>query len=417
MTAALAAVVLYTVLGGAALALAGIDRPALAPAAGIAVAGVVLATAATVGVEIGPVVLAIGAVVLAAIALARRGRGHLRRPSLPALIIVAWTTLQAALAAATPLSAFDGIVTWAFKAHALLVFGTPDSPPFDPALYPGPHPEYPILWPEIQATALRINGGYDDAVLRANAIAVLGCLVLGAYALLADRVGPWWSLAFLAPFAASPVVIANASAGNADAILAGLLAITLVATLRALTDEADARLLPLAALFAAAAVLTKNEGLLGTVAILAAAAIVTRRRAVLYPAIAAAAVYLPWRAFRAAHDLTDPDFAANTSHFRDRIDEIPGIVATIAGRILAPSAWGLATILAVVVLALAPGRIRTLAVVWAALLGAGLTVSYLATSLDPGARLTSNAERTTLQFVLGLLCLAALALRRRRDSA
>ena len=51
------------------------------------------------------------------------------------------------------------------------------------------------------------------------------------------------------------------------------------------------------------------------------------------------------------------------------------------------------------------------------LLGAGLTVSYLATSLEPGARLTSNAERTTLQFVLGLLCLAALALRRRRDSA
>ena len=78
-------------------------------------------------------------------------------------------------------------------------------------------------------------------------------------------------------------MIANASAGNADAILAGLLAITLVATLRALTDEDGPRLLPLAALFAAAAVLTKNEGLLGTVAILAAAAIVTRRRAVLVP--------------------------------------------------------------------------------------------------------------------------------------
>ena len=73
--------------------------------------------------------------------------------------------------------------------------------------------------------------------------------------------------------------------------------------------------------------------------------------------------------------------------------------------------------LALVVLAVAPGRIRTLAAVWAALLGAGLTVSYLATTLEPGARLTRNAERTTLQLVLGLLCLAALALRRRRDSA
>jgi hypothetical protein len=164
-------------------------------------------------------------------------------------------------------------------------------------------------------------------------------------------------------------------------------------------------------------VLTKNEGLLGTVAILLAAAIVTRRGAVAVIAAAAAAAYLPWRAFRAAHDLTDPDFTGGPSHVADRAGEIPGIVATIAGRLLTPSAWGLATVLALVVLAVTPGRIRTLAAVWAALLGAGLTVSYLATTLEPGARLTSNAERTTMQLVLGLLCLAALALSRRRDSA
>ncbi len=417
MIAALLAAALYAVLGAAILALAGIDRPALAPATGIAAAGVVLATAATAGLEIGPVALAIAAAVLAAIALSRRGRPRLPRPSLPAAILAAWTLLQAALAAATPLSAFDGLVTWAFKAHALLAFGTPDSPPFDPALYPAPHPEYPILWPEIQATALRINGGYDDAVLRANALLVLGCLLLGAFALLSDRVGARWSLAFLAPFAASPVVIANASAGNADAVLAGLLAITLVAILRALAEEDDRRLLAVATLFAAAAVLTKNEGLLGTVAILLAAAIVTRRRAVLYPAAAALLVYLPWRAFRAAHDLTDPDFAGGPSHVIDRAGDIPGIVATIAGRVLTPSAWGLATALALVVLAVSPGRVRILAIVWAALLGAGLTVGYLATTLDAGARLTRNAERTTLQLVLGLLCLAALSLRRRRGSA
>ncbi len=417
MIAALVAAVLFTALGAPLLALAGIDRPALAPATGIAAAGVVLATAATAGLEIGPIALAIAAAVLTGIAIARRGLPRLPRPSLPAALLAAWTLLQAAIAAATPLSAFDGLVTWAFKAHALLAFGTPDSPPFDPALYPAPHPEYPILWPEIQATALRINGGYDDAVLRANALIVLGCLLLGAFALLSDRVCQWWSLAFLAPFAASPVVVANASAGNADAILAGLLAITLVATLRALTEDDDRRLLAIAALFAAAAVLTKNEGLLGTVAILLAAAIVTRRRAVLYPAVAALVVYLPWRAFRAAHDLTDPDFAGGPSHVVDRAGDIPGIVATIAGRVLTPSAWGLATALAIIVLAVTRGRIRTLAVVWAALLGAGLTVSYLATTLDTGARLTRNAERTTLQLVLGLLCLAALSLRRRRGSA
>ena len=93
--------------------------------------------------------------------------------------------------------------------------------------------------------------------------------------------------------------------------------------------------------------LTKNEGLLGVVAILAAAAIVTRRRILLALAAAAAVAYLPWRVFRSAHDLTDADFTVTIGHLRDRLHELPGIVATIAGRVLAPTAWGAATILAV----------------------------------------------------------------------
>lgn len=417
MIAALVSVALATALGGALLALAGIARPSLAPATGFAAIGIVVATAATLGITIGPALITLAAAALVVLAIVRRGVPRAPALSPPVLLLAGWTVLQAALVSATPLSAFDGLVTWAFKAHALLAFGGANTPPFDPALNPGPHPEYPILWPALQATALRINDGYDDAVLQAHAIAVLGCLLVGAYGLLADRTGRWWALAFLAPFAASPVVLANAGAGNADAILAGLLAITLVATFRALaTEEPDRRLLLLASLFAAAAVLTKNEGLLGTVAILAAAAIVTRRREVLLPAVVALVAYVPWRIFRAAHDLADPDFTVSGSHLRDRLDDLPGIVATIAGRVLAPSAWGAATIVALVLLAIAPGRVRALAVIWAALLGAGLTVSYLATSLEPGARLTSNAERTTLQLVLGLLCLGALALRR-RDSA
>ena len=122
MIAALAAAILFTAIGAPLLALAGIDRPALAPATGIAAAGVVLATAATVGLEIGPVALAIAAAVLIAIAMWQRGLPRLPRPSFPALILAAWTLLQAAIAANTPLSAFDGLVTWAFKAHALLAF-------------------------------------------------------------------------------------------------------------------------------------------------------------------------------------------------------------------------------------------------------------------------------------------------------
>ena len=410
-------VVLYSVVGYCLLALAGIDRPALAPAAGLAACGIVLATAATIGLEIGPLVLGIAALALAVVAAYRRTLARrVPRPTLPATVLAGWIVLQAAIAARTPLGGFDGLVTWAYKAHALFAYGTPDSAPFDPTLNPGPHPEYPILWPELQANVLRINRGYDDAVLRAHALVALGCLLLGAYALLADRCGRWWALAFIAPFAASPVVVANASAGNADAILAGMLAIALVATVRGFTAAEDWQLLLAAGLFAAAAVLTKNEGLLGVVAILAAAAIVTRRRILLALAAAAAVAYLPWRIFRSAHDLTDADFTVTIGHLRDRLHELPGIVATIAGRVLAPTAWGAATILAVLLLAVAPGRLRALAATWAVLLGAGLTLSYLATSLDPGVRLTRNAERTTLQLVLGLLCLGALALRR-RDSA
>ena len=417
MIAVVGVLAVYALTGYCILAWAGIDRPALAPATGLAAIGILLATAETAGIEVDRQTLGL---IVVALLLITEFRGRLGRraprPTLPASILAAWIALQAAIAARTPLGGFDGLVTWAYKAHALLAYGTPDSPPFDRVLNPGPHPEYPILWPALQANALQLNHGYDDAVLRAHALVALGCLLLGAYALLGDRCGRWWALAFLGPFAASPVVIANASAGNADAILAGLLAITLVATFRGLTADDDRRLLLVAGLFAAAAVLTKNEGLLGVVAILAAAAIVTRRRAVLLLAAAAAVAYLPWRIFRASHDLTDPDFTVGGGHLRDRLHELPGIIATIAGRVLAPTAWGVATIVAIVLLAVVPGRLRVLAVAWAALLGAGLTLSYLATSLEPGVRLTRNAERTTLQLVLGLLCLAALALRR-RDSA
>jgi hypothetical protein len=417
MIAVVAAFGLYALTGFCILCWAGIDRPALAPATGLATIGILLATAATIGIQLDPWVLCAGLVALGTITLIRGKLPHRTpRPTLPATILAAWIVLQAAVAGHTPLGGFDGLVTWAYKAHALLAYGTPDSPPFDPALNPGPHPEYPILWPELQANVLRMHHGYDDGLLRAHALVALGCLLLGAYALLADRCGRWWALAFIAPFAASPVVVANASAGNADAILAGMLAIALVATVRGLTEPEDARLLLLAGLCAGAAVLTKNEGLLGVVAILAAAAVVTRRRVLLALAAAAAVVYVPWRVFRSAHHLTDADFTLTSTHLRDRLHELPGIMVTIAGRVLAPTAWGAATILAVILLVAARGRLRAIAVTWAVLLGAGLTLSYLATSLDPGVRLTRNAERTTLQLVLGLLCLAALALRR-RDSA
>ena len=270
------------------------------------------------------------------------GTRHPPRPSLPAAIIVAWTMLQAAIAAATPLSAFDGLVTWAFKAHALLVFGTPDSPPFDPALYPGPHPEYPILWPEIQATALRINGGYDDAVLRANAIACsaaccsapMPCCRPGRRLVVAgvpgavrrqprrhrQRVGRQRRR--------DPRRPARDHAGR-----------------HAPRPHRRRRRRPAAARRAVRRRRGADEerGPARDGRDPRAAAIVTRRRAVLVPALAAAVVYLPWRAFRAAHDLTDPDFADQRVPPRDRLSEIPGIVATIAGRILAPSALGLAT--------------------------------------------------------------------------
>ena len=83
MIAALVAAVLFTAIGAPLLALAGIDRPALAPATGIAAAGVVLATAATVGLEIGPVALGIAAAVLIAIAMWQRGPRASRDPRCP----------------------------------------------------------------------------------------------------------------------------------------------------------------------------------------------------------------------------------------------------------------------------------------------------------------------------------------------
>jgi len=71
MIAVVAAFGLYALTGFCILCWAGIDRPALAPATGLATIGILLATAATIGIQIDPWVLCAGLVALGTITLIR----------------------------------------------------------------------------------------------------------------------------------------------------------------------------------------------------------------------------------------------------------------------------------------------------------------------------------------------------------
>jgi hypothetical protein len=401
-----------------------VRRGLLAPAIGLTCAGILVATAATLGLIIGPWVLAGIAGVAAVTAAARVRRLPAPEPP-PRAGLVVWAVVGLVVGwigwrlVTTPLASFDGSMMWAYKIQALFEFGTPANPAFVPAIAPHVHPEYPLLYPELQATAVRLAGTMDEPLLRLHAFALHVLLALAAYGLLRDRVRRALAGAAVAAVAFPSFVIGNVGDLYVDAILGWLVALAVLAAAR-WVEEDRPWLLVVATIFAAGAMLTKNEGLLGVVALAVGLAVATWRSGRWRPLAAAGVIvvlaYLPWRIYRSIHGLGDADFdLANLAHpafVSHRSGRVPGILVTIAERVVL--GWPVVTAAALLALwfVVADRRVSLarLTVAWGLTLITGLTASYLLTVLVPGARLTANVERTILQLVFASALLAAYGL-------
>lgn len=424
--------VLVVLLGLALLPLLGLAgtwgellaRAGLAPLVGFAATGIAGATLALAHVFVGwRVVAAAAAVALAAAAWRLRDTalGSFR----PSRVGVAGAVLLLALAGfaarafrVAPFDEYDAWAMWTMKARALLFFGGADLDVFAAPAYVVAHLEYPLLLPSVQAIGLDAYG--LDPRLTVFQFLVLGAAGIAALAtLLAGRVPPPLLWAALLAIATAPAFLGQLLDAYADVPLALLVAAAAVAGCRWLVDR-EPWALRCVALFLAAAVLTKNEGLLYAAALVVALLVAAggARRAVLAAALPAVVVLLPWRIFTAAHDLRGGDYelvdSFDPSWVGGRAGRGPIAVEYMLGELLDPSRWSLLLPLALAAVGagalLGARRVPVAAVTFFAMSLAGLAWIYLISPLPIGDYLDSSAPRVVSSLVLATVACSPLAL-------
>ena len=419
-------------------------RAALAPLTGMAAVGVLGATVEPLHIGIGPVVLLLLASASIAAGFWRLQPGS--SPHVPAWTrvdrtVVVGSVIALGIVIATaiasfrvkPLAEYDGWAMWAMKGRALAALGWADPAVFTRNLFDGPHPEYPLVLPVLNAVGIRSAGSFEGrlVVLQALMIGLAGLLAL--FAIYRDRVRPAILLPLIVAIAAAPVFFVQLATAYADVPLAIFVASGTAAASRWLVDPRTAWL-ALAVLFFSAAVLTKNEGLLYTVAAFAGLLVVARNRRL--QVVAAAAVVglaaLPRRLHVRAdsvgrgggngdYDLGKPlgsvGFDASVARAGGAARGLLRYV-TDTGRvgIILPLAVALA------VLAVVAGRrdLGGFVLVFVAVALAGLTWVYAISPLELEGYLRLSADRVTTGVVLGAaatlpLLVDSLAVSRRRD--
>ncbi|MGL6278406.1 MAG: hypothetical protein ACRC50_02475 [Gaiella sp.] len=421
---------------GVVLQLAALGRPrgqawigvaGIAPAAGLALTGVVGTALAVTGVGAGVGVVLVGALVaVGLVALGSRrlvrfdrpDAGSRGRPSTTSVVVEgvllaclgALSVVLFRYLAVMPLADWDGWAIWSFHAHALFVDGDARGPVFEDPLYGGHHPEYPLLLPVLQALVADALGRFDVGLIHLVGAAVPLTLGLGVWGLLRRVVpGPLAALTALGAGWA-PVLVDNLRANYADGVVASFVALGLVG-LAVWLAGGGGWALACAALFLCAAALTKDEGLLFAVAALLAALAAARPagRALRPLGVALATVTVPALAFQlaragsasgGAYDLgalVDPTFLLR------RLGRVEQIGRSFADAVEA--GWALAVVLVAVALlaSLLAGLAWPIVFLGAylGLAGGGLVATYATATVDLDWLLGTSADRVVFSLALG----------------
>lgn len=432
--------VVFACCGLGVLAVLGVARSpkgllraaALAPLAGMAWVGIAAATTATIGPSFGIVGLVVVTLATCAggalrlrrdddvLPLAGPRRGLRWRELGVAAAALATIAVVCAFAVATfavkPLVEYDGWAMWGMKGKAIATLGG------DPAVlasdtYTRLHLEYPLLLPALHALPIGAADRFSSniVVLQCVTIGIAGLLAF--WGLLRDVVRPSVLLAFVAAIAAMPAFFLQLGSGYADVPLAVFAACGLVAAARWLT-HGGGQWLALGTLFLAAAVLTKNEGLLSAAATYVPLLVVAtgRRRAVAASALVVALAYAPWRAYITIHDLGSPAYDLSSSFnipwVVRRLDRAPEAARGLLGEALDPRQFGLLLVLGVaattLTVLLGVRALGLLAAGFTLLSFAGLVWIYVLSPYDVSDFLSGNANRVIMALVVGIATLCPL---------
>jgi hypothetical protein len=311
-----------------------------------------------------------------------------------------------------PLVEWDGWAIWAMKARALYDFGGVAHGVFTTQPY-GPL-QHPLLLPALEATGFRAMNTFDGTLIHVQLALVAFGFAAGLWTLLRERVPAALVGAAVLAIVAADSVLRQLAGNLADIPLAFFVALGVVALARTLLD-ADAALLPFAAVMLGAATLTKPEGLLFAAAALIPFVAIARTRAAVWTAVAVALILLPWRIFTAAHGLKNPEYslgdAVNPAYLADRSSRAGPAFWGVWHQVWS-SGWGWLVPFALIAFAGAllarRWRIAGFAAAWALLSYAGIVLVFWISVVPVELTLRWAAYRTVASLVIGAAALAPL---------
>ena len=295
------------------------------------------------------------------------------------------------------------------KGKALDILGWADPSLFANEAAKPAHLDYPLLLPSLEAVAARAMGGFDSRLIHLQFLLFAVAGIAALHALLRDRVGSWLLWPFLIALAVAPAFTGQLLTAYADVPLALFVAAGLLAAARWLEDG-EPRTLALAALFFAAAALTKNEGLIFVAAALIGLLLATRRWRPLLVALAGVeAALLPWQVWLAVHRVhTDTLLGLHALRVHH-----PGIgplaFHALLDRAFSLQAWPLLLPLFFIgVLAAAGSRLAVFAWAWALISMLGLTWIYVVSTSEWSNYFAFSGDRVIDSAVVGAAALTPL---------
>ena len=316
-----------------------------------------------------------------------------------------------------PLTEWDAWAMWTMKAKALIVYGN-----LGVADWIAAHPDYPILVPMLQSFAFRFMGAMNTQVLHVQYALITLAFVATIWRLLSGRLGAavaaaWALYALLLP--GLEVNVPDALGDVPVAIFASLAAFAFAFWLK----DRSTDWLYLYAIFGAAALWTKNEGLSAVMMIAVVGILASIRRPlvrnVLPPVAASLSIYvlfLPWTEWMKSQGIGhDRNLAAGLHPvllLRERARAAHAL-SDLWSQLSSVDTWFALPYLSLllVVAALVAGRDRRLAV-FALLVPAGLLLSYVVIytiSTDPlGLDWYLSTSSSRVVTSVGLILVALL---------
>ncbi|MDX6525917.1 MAG: hypothetical protein QOI43_1428 [Gaiellales bacterium] len=330
-------------------------------------------------------------------------------------VLIAPFVVRAAL---EPMLKFDAYADWSLKARLIYGHGGLILGAFDPdtlgRLYQAGHREYPLGLPTTEAFAFHMAGGTGSRIVHLQCVLVFVAFAATAWSMLRPRVDAAILGGVLCLLVVAPSLHTQILSTYADVPLACFWALAAVALGLWFAGDGDDRL-ALATLLAAAALATKQEGLVldaSLFAIALAYGVTRSRRNVPSLALAVGVIVvtaLPWQIRVHALGLHDADIAPSGARMARQAGSLPTIVHRLAGELVG-ARWPAIVPLAVgVALWLAWARRDRLALAFLGVLTAamiGLAVIYWNARIPVAGLLVQSAERV----VTGPVFLAVVTL-------